>query len=189
MRIGRAGVLTGLAFGCLAAVAAEPEGFVKEVPPLLKAKLLATNAFSGTFVQTKTNPDGQAFVSRGTYRVRPGVDFEWRTTDPFDTLFFADRATYVYSNEDERVEKPLKDLKGFAHFSDVKEGDFAKFLQTFDSLYKEETDGTFHVLSKPTERHLVRFLSRVEADGTTSNWTLKATFPDRTVFKVELHDN
>ena len=190
MCLWRAFVLTGLAFCCLTAVATEPDNrFVKDVPELLKAKLLATNEFSGVFVQTKTDPDGRSFVSRGTYRVRPGIDFEWRTTDPFDSLFLSNQKTYVYSNEDERIEKPLKDLKGFSHFSDIREGDFARFLQAFDSLYKEDADGTFHVLSKPTERHLVKFLSRVEADGSISNWVLKATFPNNTVFKVELHDN
>lgn len=190
MRVGCIGVLTGCMLGCGAVGAAESsEGFIEEVPELLRARLLSTNAFSGTFVQTKTNPDGRAFVSRGTYRVRPGVDFEWRTTDPFDTLFFADQKNYVYSNEDECVTKPLKDLKGFSHFSDVGEGDFSKFLKTFDSRYKEEADGVFHVLSRPTERHLVKFLSRVEADGTVSNWVLKATFPDKTVFEVKFHDN
>lgn len=177
--------------GCCTVVrAAEGSaGFIKEVPELLKARLLATNEFSGAFVQTKTNPDGQAFVSKGTYRVRPGVDFEWRTTDPFDTLFRTDRSTYCYSNEDECVTKPLKELKGFSHFSDVGEGDFSKFLATFDSLYKEDPNGVFHVLSKPTERHLVKFLSRVEADGTVSSWVLKATFPDKTTFKIEFKDN
>ncbi|MGN0854674.1 MAG: outer membrane lipoprotein carrier protein LolA [Kiritimatiellia bacterium] len=186
MRFGCAGLLTG----CLCAVAAgaPTTGFIREVPGLLKAKLLATNEVAGTFVQTKTDPDGRAFVSRGVYRIRPGVDFAWRTVEPFDALFWADRRTYVYSNEDECVTRPLKDLRGFSHFAAVGEGDFAPFLQAFDARYKEE-EGVFHVLAKPKERRLAKFLSRVEADGLVSNWVLKATFPDGTVFEVKCRDN
>lgn len=189
MRFRCAGVLTGCLCAAAAVGAADAStGFIQEVPALLRTKLMATNEVSGTFVQTKTNPDGQAFVSRGTYHLRPGVDFAWRTMDPFDTLFWADKQTYVYSNEDECVSRPLKDLKGFSHFSNIGEGDFAPFLQAFDALYKEEA-GVFHVLAKPKARPLVKFLSRVEADGTVSNWVLKATFPNKTVVEVKFRDN
>ena len=190
MRHGRSGVLTAaLALGGVLAAAGAETGFVREVPDLLKTKLLSTNTLTGAFVQTKTNPDGRAYVSRGTYRIRPGVDFAWRTTEPFDALFRADRKVYVYSNEDECVTKPLKDLKGFSHFADIGAGDFSAFFQAFDARYKEEPGGVFHVLAKPTERHLVKFLSRVEADGVVSNWVLKATFPDKTVFEVRFRDD
>ena len=178
-----------LALGCALAGAAGAPGFVTEVPARIREKLLATNELAGAFVQTKTTPDGRAFVSKGTYRIRPGVDFAWRTTAPFDSLFFADRQAYVYSNEDECVSKPLRELKGFSHFADVASGDFSRFLEAFDALYKEDADGVFHVNCRPTERRLAKFLSRVEADGTVSNWVLKATFPDKTTFTVEFRDD
>ena len=174
--------------GCLGVLIASA-GFVTEVPPSLAARLAPTGETSGTFVQVKRLPDGKAFESRGAYRIRPGVDFSWRTQEPFEALFLATRTEYVYSNEDECVTKPLKDLKGFSHFSEVGAGDFSRFFQTFDARYKEEPDGVFHVLAKPTERHLVKFLSRVEADGVVSNWVLKATFPDKTVFEVRFRDD
>ncbi len=189
MRNGRFGLLTAALVLGGSLAAGEETGFVREVPGLLKEKLLSTNELAGAFVQTKTNPDGRAYVSRGTYRIRPGVDFAWRTTEPFDALFRADRKVYVYSNEDECVTKPLKDLKGFSHFADIGAGDFSAFFQAFDARYKEEPGGVFHVLAKPTERHLVKFLSRVEADGVVSNWVLKATFPDKTVFEVKFRDD
>lgn len=189
MRDGRAGVLTALALGAALAASAGETPFAQEVPPLLKAKLLATNEVSGTFVQTKTAPDGRAFVSRGTYRIRPGVDFAWRTTEPFDALFRADRTTCVYSNEDECVTRPLRDLRGYSHFAAVGAGDFSAFFDAFDARYKEEPGGVFHVLAKPSERRLAQVLSRVEADGTVTNWTLRATFPDRTTFAVEFRDD
>ncbi len=189
MRNGHTGFLTALVLGGALAAAADTAPFAKEVPELLQAKLLATNALTGAFVQTKTAPDGRVFVSRGTYSLRPGVDFAWRTTEPFDTLFFADRTTYVYSNEDECVTKPLRELKGYSHFAAVGTGDFSAFFDAFNARYKEEPGGVFHVLAKPTERHLAQFLSRVEADGTVSNWVLKATFPDQTTFEVKFRDD
>lgn len=163
--------------------------FMTDVPDIIRGMLVTTNETSGTFVQTKTMPDGRSFVSRGTYRIRPGVDFEWRTVDPFDTLFFATQKSYVYSNEDERVERQLKDLRGYTMFADAAKGDFSSFFKAFDALYKEDEGGVFHLLAKPKEARLAKLLSRVEADGTVTNWTLRAQFPDRTVFEIRFTDN
>ena len=161
---------------------------IADVPPAIAAKLTATNETHGTFVQTKRLPPGEAYVSRGTYCIRPQVDFTWRTTEPFETLFWADQSIYVYSNEDERVEKPLADLPGFARFAAAGRGDCAEFFQAFDVLYKEDDDATFHVLAKPKDARLKKVLARVEADGVLTNWVLTATFPNRTVFEIRFCD-
>lgn len=162
-------------------------GFVTEVPDSLRARLAPTNEVRGVFVQTKTLPTGEKFVSSGDYLVRPGVDFSWRTTDPFDTLFYATQKEYVYSNEDEVVSKPLKDLPGFAHFADAQAGDFSGYFKAFDSLYKEE-EGRFFVLSKPKVFKLKKVLERVELEGDSTNLMMKATFPDKTTIEVRLTD-
>ena len=174
--------------GCLAAVAAAT--FATEVPALIRERLASTNETHGAFVQTKRLPDGTELVSRGTYSIRPGTDFEWRTTEPFATLFRATRTHYTYTNEDERVERPLKDLRGYSRFAAAAEkGDCSAFFKAFDALYKEEQPGEFHVLAKPKDARLRRVLERVEADGSPTNWTLKATFPDRTTFSIRLEDS
>ena len=184
-------VLTALAALAAATVRAG-ESFATEVPPLVLARLTATNEVRGAFVQTKRLPTGEVFVSRGEYRIRPGRDFEWMVLDPFVALFSADLETYVYSNEDERVEKPLKDLphvaRIMARLSGGGEPDFGEFFRAFDALYKEEPEGVFHVLAKPKEPRLARVLSRVEADGTPTNWVLRATFPDRASFEIEFRE-
>lgn len=159
--------------------------FVTDVPPLVRDRLAATNETHGTFVQTKRLATGEEFVSGGTWRIRPGIDFEWRITEPFDALFWADQTKYIYSNEDEKVEKPLEELTGFEHFRDVENGDFSAFFKAFNALYKENEDG-FHVLAKPRDARLARFLSRVDADGSPSNWLFRATFPDATTFEVKI---
>ncbi|MBO7482662.1 MAG: outer-membrane lipoprotein carrier protein LolA [Kiritimatiellae bacterium] len=173
---------------CCAAMLIMASAFMTDVPDLIRGMLVTTNETSGTFVQTKTMPDGRSFVSRGTYRIRPGVDFEWRTVDPFETLFLATQKSYIYTNEDERVERQLKDLRGYAMFADAAKGDFSSFFKAFDALYKEEDGGVFHLLAKPKEARLAKLLSRVEADGTVTNWTLRAQFPDRTVFEIRFTD-
>ena len=71
--------------------------------------LLPTNEVSGVFTQTRT-ADSREYVSHGTYHLIPGKSFEWVTHDPFETYFFSDRVKYIYTNEDEVVEKKLEDL-------------------------------------------------------------------------------
>ena len=162
--------------------------FVSQPPPAIEAELARTNETRGVFVQTKKLPSGEEFVSKGEFVIRPGKDFEWRVTEPFDSLFFADREKYIYSNEDECVEKPLDGLPGFSRFIAVEQGDFSDFFRTFDCLYKEDDadeGGAFHVLAKPKDPKLKRVLSRVEADGTIPSWTIKATFPDGTIFCIK----
>ena len=173
---------------CAAVLAAA--GFATEVPGAIRERLLATNETHGAFVQTKRLPDGREFVSRGTYAMRPGRDFVWRTTEPFDTLFRATEKTYVYSNEDECVTRPLSDLKGYSAFAkSLRKGDFSPFFKAFDALYKEDADGTFHILAKPKDSRLKKLLDRVEADGTVRSWTLCARFPDGTLFSVRFADD
>ena len=163
--------------------------FATEVPPLVRERLASTNETSGSFVQTKRLASGETFVSEGRWRMRPGVDFEWRVTEPFDSVFWADETRYIYSNEDEKVERPLADLAGYEHFKGAGDGDFSAFFKAFDALYKEDADGTFHVLAKPRDERLARFLSRVEADGVATGWVFRATFPDSTTFEVKLLEN
>ena len=83
--------------------------FVTEVPEPIRAKLSSTNETSGAFVQIKTAADGRSYVTKGTYRIRPGVDFTWRTLEPFETCFTATTTDCVYSNEDETVTRKLSD--------------------------------------------------------------------------------
>jgi len=170
-------------FRC-AAVLAASSALVTEVPATLRAMLLPENETRGAFVQTKRLPDGKSFESRGVFAIRPGEDFEWRTLEPFESVFRATRERYSYSNEDEYVEKPLKDLRGFSKFAGAASGDFSAFFKAFDAMYKEEA-GEFHVLARPKEPRLAKFLSRVDADGRPGDWTLKATFPDRTTIDVK----
>lgn len=172
-------------FGCVCLLIAN---FVAEVPQDIERFLSRTNDTYGAFVQTKTLPTGERFVSKGRFAIRPGKDFEWRVTEPFDAVFWTDREKYVYSNEDERVEKPLSELPFAARFDALEKGDFGDFFKAFDCMYKKdgEAEGApFHVLAKPADARLKKVLSRVEADGTFPSWTLKATFPDGTVFSVE----
>ncbi|MBQ6138001.1 MAG: hypothetical protein IJI73_11620 [Kiritimatiellae bacterium] len=171
MLVGVAGVLIASA------------GFLTEVPPSLAARLAPTNETSGVFVQVKRLPTGEAFESKGTFRIRPGADFEWRTLEPFDALFRATRTEYVYSNEDEVVSRPLRDLPGHSSFSAFAEGDFSAALKAFDTLYKEDESG-FHLLSRPKAQRLKKLLSRVDVDGDATNMTMRAELPDRSTFTV-----
>lgn len=172
-----------------AAVLIASTGFLTELPEPIRAKLASTNETHGSFVMNKILPDGRALESTGVYAIRPGKDFTWTTLEPFDSVFRATLETYCYSNEDECVTKPLKDLKGIASFADAAKGDFSAFFKAFDARYMEDASGAFHVLAKPKDSRLQRVLTRVEADGCLTNWTLLATFPDQTKFKVEFKDN
>lgn len=172
-------------FGCFG-VLIVAAGFVSEVPPLLAGKLSTTNKTCGTFVQTKIDKC-RTYEMHGTYRIRPGVDFEWVTTDPFETRFYATPTNYVYSNEDESVTRLLKELPGSERFAAISRGDAKAFFEAFDALYKEE-NGCFFVKAKPKVRDLKRVLERVEAEGTVTNWTLTATFPNGVKFKLDFKD-
>lgn len=161
-------------------------GFLTEVPATLRAVLAPTNEVSGAFVQTKTTAGGapRTYVTKGTYRVRPGVDFTWRTLEPFESCFTATATDYVYSNEDERVARRLSDLPGFSRFAGVGAGDFSPFFRAFDALYAEEGGGRFCIRAKPKVADLKRVLAKVDAEGVATNWTLRAELADRTVFTV-----
>lgn len=172
--------------GCLAVLIAAT-GFLTEVPPRLKAKLTATNAVNGAFVQRKLTPEGREYVMKGTYAIRPGVDFTWRTQEPFATTFYATPTNYVYSNEDETVMRPLAELPGFGDFAVFARGDFSRFFTLFDALYQEDGE-KFFLRAKPKVTDLKRVLRQLDAEGTLTNWTLKAEFPDRTRFTLEFTD-
>lgn len=162
-------------------------GFLSEVPDPIRAKLMSTNETYGVFVQTKTATDGKSYVTKGTYCIRPGVDFTWRTLEPFETCFTATTTNYVYSNEDETVVRKLSDLPGFSRFEGVGNGDFSAFFKAFDALYADE-DEKFYIRAKPKTAELKRVLSRVDAEGSITNWTLRAELADKTVFSVSLRE-
>lgn len=159
--------------------------FATEVPPLIAEHLASTNETAGSFVQTKTLPSGRRFVSSGTFRIRPGVDFEWAVHDPFETCFYATQERYIYTNEDERVERPLAELPNFARFDQAAAGDYSLFFEVFDALYKEE-GGRFYVRARPKRAELKDFLKQVDAEGVPGEWSLTATFPDSTTFTIEV---
>lgn len=178
--------------GCLGLLIAT--FFTTEIPPMIRAKIADTNEVRGSFVQTKIMPptataSGRKYIAKGVYRIRPGVDFEWRTRVPFETTFYATPTNYVYSNEDETVRKALKDLPGFDRLPEGREPlEMAKgFFDAFDALYKEE-GGRFFVKAKPKVRDLKRALSHIEAEGTTTNWTLRAFFPNGVSFAIDFTD-
>lgn len=158
--------------------------FVTEVPEPFRSRLASTNETSGAFVQTKTTAEGRKFVTKGEYRIRPGVDFTWKTLEPFETCFTATPTNYVYSNEDETVERALCDLPGFSRFDGAISGDFSAFFKAFDAMHAEE-GGKFYVRAKPKVSELKRLLSRVDLEGVLTNWTLRAELTDKTVFSVE----
>ena len=163
-------------------------GFMSDVPPALSARLDRTNETAGVFTQTKTMPGGQTFVSRGTFRIRPGRDFEWAVHDPFESCFLTSQDRYVYTNEDERVERELKDLPYFSRLGAVAAGDYSMFFDAFDALYKEE-GGRFYVKAKPKVRELKAVLRQVEAEGGDGDFSLVATFPDGTTFKIDIQED
>lgn len=158
-------------------------GFITELPATLRGLLARTNETSGVFVQTKTTAGGKAYVTRGEYRIRPGVDFVWKTLEPFEMCFTATPTNYVYSNEDETVVRPLADLPGYSRFAGIGKGDSAALFGSFDVLYAEE-GGKFFVRARPKAAELKRVLARVDAEGVTTNWTLRAELSDRTVFTI-----
>ncbi len=172
--------------GCLA-VLMTAGGFLTEMPPSLEARLSATNEVKGTFIQTKRFPNDRALVSKGTFHRTADGRFEWRTCEPFETVFWADQVKYCYSNEDECVEKPLKELPGYGRFMTAAKGDYSAFFAAFDALYREEAH-TFHLLAKPKDPRLKRRLSRIELDGTVTNLLFRATFPDKTRIEIQLND-
>ena len=165
-------------------------GFLTQVPPALQALLLPTNEISGTFVQTKTVKASDRTVVRhyttyGPYRLQPGIGFEWKTLEPFETRFYATPTNYVYSNEDESVSRPLSDLPGFSNYADLMaKRDASPLLKAFETLYKEE-DGRFYLKSKPKDGRLRRVLSRIEAEGTPTNWFMRAEFPTGDAIRLE----
>ncbi len=169
--------------GCLAVLMASA-GFLTELPADLQTWLFPTNEVKGVFTQTKTFPDGRALTSRGSYHLRPGTDFAWRMEEPFDSLFWSDQQTYCYSNEDEVVSKPLRALPGWGRLAALMNGNPSDILRVFDVLYKEE-NGVQHLLAKPKDARLQRFLSRVEADGTPDQWQLTLQFADQTGFRIK----
>ena len=162
-------------------------GFVTEFPAALQGMLSRTNETSGAFVQTKTTADGKSYATKGEYRIRPGVDFVWKTLEPFETCFTATPTNCVYSNEDETVVRPLADLPGFSRFADIGKGDHGAFFKSFDMLYAEE-GGKFFVRARPKVSDLKRILVRMDAEGVATNWTLRAELTDRTVFSVEFRE-
>ena len=159
-------------------------GFITETPPLIREHLTSTNELKGVFTQTKMM-DGKKYVTTGEYHLRPGVDFTWKTQEPFETLFYATPTNYVYKNEDESVSRRLEDLPGIERFGAVMRGDFSGFFQAFDALYREE-QGKFYLKAKPRLKELAELLERVEAEGTVSNWVLNIVFPTKTSFTLEL---
>lgn len=172
-------------FGCLGVLIASA-GFITEIPETLERKLTSTNEVCGTFVQTKIDHE-RKYVTTGRYRIRPGVDFEWKTLEPFETTFYATKEEYVYSNEDESVRRKLKDMPNSDRFEAIGRGDYEQFFEAFDALYKEE-DGRFFVKAKPKISDLKRVLERIDAEGTITNWTFEATFPNGVRLKLELRD-
>lgn len=170
--------------GCLGLLIAS---FLSEVPPLLQATVAPSKVTTGVFVQTKSD-HGRVYVSRGTYRIEPGVSFEWRTLEPFESKFVATMSEYTYANEDETVTKRLSELRGGELFGALSSGDFKPLFETFDTLYKE-ADGKFYLKSKPKKLALKHALARVEAEGIVGEWQLEATFPNGVTFKLELKDD
>ena len=169
---------------CLLIAAAQ---FVTEVPEPFRTRLASTNEASGAFVQTKTTAEGRKYVTKGTYRIRPGVDFTWKTLEPFETCFTATPTNYVYSNEDETVERSLSDLPGFSRFDGAIAGDFSGFFKAFDAMHAEE-GGKFYLRAKPKVSELRRMIKKVDAEGVLTNWTFRAELTDRTVFSVEFRE-
>ena len=67
-------------------------------------------------------------------------------------------------------------------------GDVSVFFKAFDALYKEE-GGKFYVKARPKDGDLSSVLERVDAEGTVSNWTLSASFPNRTRITISFRDD
>ena len=185
-------MLIGCAAVLIAAAVSPAEPVpLAEVPPLIASRLASTNEVRGVFAMEKFVPDatgGRTFRSRGEYRIRPGRDFTWRTLEPFETTFTATPTNYVYANEDETVTRRLRDLPGVPAFADVAKGDYSAFFRCFDALYREEPDGRFFLKARPKVRDLARRLARIDVEGVSTNWTLRAEFPGRTAITVRFED-
>ena len=172
-------------FACV--LIAASQGFLTHMPPTFKAHFASTNESSGVFTQKKVlSGTENVFVSSGTWRIRPGKDFVWRITEPFDSVFIATPEKYVYSNEDEVVKRNLDDLQGFSRIAKIAQGDFAAFFDAFDAMYKEEDSGVFHMLAKPRERRLKKALERVDLDGNLDDWVLRAVFTSGDKFEIHV---
>ena len=164
---------------------------IREVPPALVAKFAPTNEVSGTFVQRKIvreNGKETVYVTKGTYRLRPGKDFTWRTKEPFETCFYATPTNYVYSNEDETTGKPLRDLPGFSHFESVFKGDFSVALKAFRANYAEQ-GGRHYLRAKPDNFRLSRHLERIDLEGAGKRWKAVATLANQIRFEWLLTDD
>jgi len=176
-------MLVGCAFLLIAS------GFVSEVPESVRTRLASTNEVCGVFEQIKTDASGREYASKGEYRIRPGMDFTWRVTDPYDAVFFATPTNYVYSNEDVRVSRPLSELPHFGRMAAVSSGDYSVFFKVFDALYREE-NGRFCLKAKPKDSGLSSMLERVDAEGDVGgDWALTATFPVRGRITVRFRDS
>lgn len=181
MLVGCAGILMA------AATAVAP---IREIPPALVAKFAPTNEVSGTFVQRKFVAEGDRetmYETRGTYRLRPGRDFTWKTLEPFVTCFHATPTNYVYSNEDERTSRPLKELPGYSQFKPVFGGDFSVVLRAFRATYAEE-NGRHYLRARPDTSRLSRYLKRVDVEGSGKKWKVIARLANEIRFEWILTD-
>ena len=167
---------------------ARAAGFIEGVPPLILGKLSSSEEVRGVFTETKVTPDKKEYVTKGVFHIRPGTDFEWKTTDPFETRFYATPEKYVYSNEDETVSRPLAELPRFSRLETLMKKDFSVFFKLFNALYAEE-NGIFHIKAKPKAGELAKFLECVEADGTTTDWTLGVHLVNGTLFRIRFQEN
>lgn len=168
-------------------IAATTTGFLSEVPPMLEEILEPKTEIVGVFEQTKYAANGKKYVMTGEYIIRHGLDFTWKTLEPFETCFYSNREEYTYTNEDETVTKKLEDLPNSTYFVALGRGDYTVFFDLFDALYKEE-DGKFYLKAKPKTRELKKALSRVDAEGTPDNWVLRAEFPNKTIFELKFRN-
>ena len=186
MFLGYAGVLIAAAsLGSSEPVKVTPE--FARTNEFLRAIRYPDSPIAGTFVQRKHLATGEDFVSSGVFSVDPGKTFEWRILEPFDSLFHATKEKYVYSNEDECVEKALSELRGYSQIASVLEAEDAgdALSDAYEAMYTEE-GGVSHVLARPRDSRMKRVLSRVEIDGTWSNLVFLATFPDRSTFEIKV---
>ena len=121
---------------------------------------------------------------------KPGVTRDRKETEAKlqdMKLLIIDTAGYEYSNEDETISRPLRQLPGFSNFAELRDGNFAGLMEAFDSKYKEE-NGRHFLLSMPRAARLRKFLERIELEIDSTNIEIKATFKDKTTFKAKLHD-
>lgn len=179
-------------FGCSGLLIAAA-AFITEIPPQVRSALVCSEDTSGVFVQEKRmcGKDGvlseKKFTTEGRYRIRPGVDFVWETEKPFKSRFYATTEKYVYSNEDETVERMLADLHVPIDAAALAKGDFSVFFEMFDVLYKEE-NGRFFLKAKPKPARLKSVLVWVEAEGVKGDWKLSVRFASGDEMRVKFRD-